>query len=1662
MGFLDDVFDNSIVKKLGETLQDVGWTIGAPVATAYDLASAGFRPDMTVGKALTQGINRGTQLFLGDNAGTPDDKSDDTQNLISPGVGKVLDGIEWLYDNGVAQPLNTANITEQRVLAGIFGKEDNAHPWDIGSAWRRADEETGGYGGKGTSVGRESAYTWDAILTLGHHGLTDESQRHLDEKSKLFDVQSGLADATSRFFLDPTIVGGKLAKILKFTAFIRGIKDTDHLAKVIDESSSMGGMFDSFGQRTDAAVNFAVAPRTDGQVRSAAEIVAANKGMQDAAGDGWAMAEAMENANKQMRAAKADPADIHQTVKNIALAGLNDPNALKSIDERASQARDALASLKSSRDDYAMAMDWATRKSGEQGLAAAKRVAASLSEDVAERGADDFLTSDEFLNITQQRLKAIQPTIAAAQREAARTERLSNQFTGEGSLAGSLMAHPMLAGPRSGTKAMAKAADREAGLSKAKLDFVFQSSAWNKAVKYKIPQLAVPHIYYGVKAHQALSRVQAPRAISMHDENAPMHLNNFLKHAALDPAKREELVSSMAGARTEGQKRAVVEEAISRAQASMIQKYMKDNPHFTEETAKAVIVKQAQEIAKQSRRMGLQTRKFTGHLKDDGTPGDMTMGEDGIAVYRPLLETQLENNIVLPDLRLFTKILDRHSGVLEDMAQWAQGNSLPDESRIQKVASTLFGRQMAKGKGFDVRMQNRIQTVRDREWAARQFTEHALHGMLSFWKKTVLFRPAYPMKVLIDSDLRALSVLGPAAFGMHFAPRAFGFATMGSASRIKTHFAAHNDELDLLSLQTEMEKFEQAWKAEKAGPIVDDTYDEMRQNVAAIEKRLNLYRTGGRAGRNEAYGRFGEIGIRDIDTAVGKIPGAFADDYGRSQRAHISSKTTAAMLGDSQKLALGNLLTEQWTSLDAADAGHMDAWLRAVNHQLKQSELGKVALSAQLKNGDDPEAAVRALLAYRRTPEGKAVFSRLGWTAADKEAHAREIVGYVNHYLPTPELRKKALTEKINQKDLEAAYPDPLDRPPVHGQALAMATGKGNLAGKMVNQWFDRTMAWLADAPEDQLARHPMYAAVYQQEAKRQAELILADPRVKDLSLADIQSRVQNVAHKKAQRAIKRYMFDVAAQSDLSHAMRFVSPFIAAWEDTVKKWGRIALDKPDIIGKGYLLWNAPNDMGLVVDEDGNQVSKDDFNSNHFMILQVPTWSPIFSGKKIKALDTNFRLPKQAMNIVLQGGLQPGFGPLVALPVGLLQTNYPELNDVAKFVNPYGPPDSVWDAVAPATVKRMTELTNQQSRAHMLETERIYMQDLGRYRLDPEKYPAPTWDAASQKANAIGVLKIVNNAANPFPAIFDSPYKMYQDAYRKLQEQERRDDSLPRGWADDQFIKGYGESFFPLVQSKSKNYGGLGATAESKDAAVKYKKQIAEFGMAGGAPNKRLIQLIVGPEGEGAYNESAHRWQEANEISPGSGFAYRSYANAQDAAADADSDLGWYKFRQKMNELDARANQQGLRTYSEDPMLLEEKNQFVDALKQQNKSWEVDYDQMDPEKFNRDLTDLGKLANSNTFGVERTDMAGVRQYLTLRQALTNTLDELGIGYGTQDAAPLKAEFTDAVMDLVGNNTQFSEWAFHPFLSRDPLLEGLITDPVTGQMTVEDTAAQWGFS
>ena len=1674
MGFLDSVFDdNGMIGRLGETLQDAAWFVGAPFGAAIDIAKAGLpggEPALQGAvKAITTGAQRGTQLFFGDE-NDPGSADDDRPNIFSPAVKEISDALEFVYDNALAQPINTANILSQRGLADVVGVEDNASPFDVSSAWERADEKTGGYAGKGTSIGREWANLVTGLNDLmpgnwsreGRFGsLTSEGQQALDEHSRVYDIQSGLVDATARLFLDPTIVVGKAAKVLRTTKAIAGIKDADQIAGKLAETGKSWGM-DGWGDRFDKAMGWAAQPN-----RTAGELVAGFPGLKDSL-DGDQIAIVMEQTNKVMRAQGKSDDEVLQQFQLISRASIGDMDALKGIDESAAFAKDALAAMKSNRDDLKTASEWAVQYSDRvtpDDIAEAAQEL-NLVKDLELRGRDYF-TSDSFVKLTNERLKSVSKDIRAAEDEAARQVRVRNLFRdtdGPTSKFGGLSDRPMLSAAipvKGGTRGLEKRAARERG-ENIGFDFVFQSTAWNKGVKY-----LAPHIYLGERAVHGFNKMAQPRAIDVHDERAALELDNFLKHSKLDGETRLGLVSRLAAARSEQEKGHVVEESINRATESILRSHRDSNPHFTDEVEKEVMVALAKVSARDRTRTAAHTQMFTAHkttVDQDGisagSRGDLRIGDDGEAEFYPLLETQLVNQFALPDLRRTEHILRRHSNWMTDMAAWAKGDRAPDPNRVKEISERVYGKTVELRPGFDIRTANRAQAVNDFVWKSEENAKLVLEGFTRIWKYGALaLRPvAYAVRVNVDSGMRMAAALGPAAWVMHSSPRVFGYATLGGASRARQVVKSFGDSQRELELRKAMERLEDAHAAdtgEKLADGVDETYDAMKAEHATLKTRLDLYRTGGRKGRRDAYGAFGEAGYKPIQTRAGELEGAYATKQGQTDRWIISSQTSAAIMGDSSKLALKTAQLGNWTYITNKDPLHLDNWKHAVNAQLMQSVIGKRAVQYMNEFDDAEKASARLARWATGTPEGREVMGRLQWTGADKTRWSREVVGYVNHYLPSRELRETAAKRKLTQVDLETAIPNVENRPPVHGEGIAMATGRGSVLGEQINNIFSSVMRWASDATEDQLARHPMYAAVYEQEAKRRAEFLMADSVREHMSLDEVRRLVQDQAHKKARQAIKNYMFDVAATSDISHYMRFMSPFIAAWEDTVRKWGRIAVENPDIAGKAYLVWNAPNDLGIVVDEDGNPVESDTFTDKTYIVI------PRGIGKHLPGgADSDFKISKQAFNLVLQGGLQPGFGPLVAYPVGKIQTAAPALNDVAKIVNPYGPPEGFVDAVAPSVVKALYDATQDQSRAHQQDTRRIYAQMLTEYRLDPEKFAGkePTIDEAAKRAGALGRIKILNRVVGlplpGFPAIFQSPYQMYIDAYRALNERERAE-GHPNGWADHEFITGYGETYFPLVQSESKNNAGIGASANAVDAARQYKQLISKYGVEAGQAKPNLIRLIIGQEGEGDFNESAHLWQQQQEISPASGIKYRDYENPQEAQAQADADLGWYKYRQFMNTMDAMALEQGLRTYADDPELVAIRREFIDNLQAENDAWHVEWSQRDSDAFERDLQALGEVATSGKFGPMRTDMPGVQQYLGLRTALIQQLQEFEITPGSQDAIPFKQEFTDAVMGLVSQNSQFAEWSYYTFLERDPLLE-----PVTEQV-LQTAPTDWGF-
>jgi hypothetical protein len=1135
----------SFIDKLGETLQDAGWFVGAPVGAVVDIAKAGIQGDLstkTALKAVTTGFGNGTQLFFGDNTG----KDAGTQNLVSSVAKPAMDALEWVYDNGIAQPINFLNIEQQRAMADLTGTQDNASVTDFGSAWDRADETHGGYDGKGTSIGREWGYSLAAMQGIlpGAWGkdsqfssLTDEGQRALNEgkdgAAKTFDVTSGLVDATSRLFLDPTILLGKASKALRVSKAIASIKDPAEIAGKLDQTRDW--LFAGFGKRHEQAVQFAAAPN-----RSVGELVAAFPELDPQ------VAAAMEQTNKGMRAAGRSEEEIADQFKLITRASMGDADALIQISDDAKVAKDALAAMQSKRDDLKTASEWATEYSDsvtpEQ--VADKARGLDLAGDLELRGRDYF-TSDDFIKITDARLNAVSKDITAAEQEAARQQRIKNLFAGTEDTPGVFGAgsdRPLLASTIGskiplvgGARKLERAAARERGET-AGMDFVFQSTLWNKGVKY-----AAPHIYLGQKALGAYGKMAQPREINVEDPNAALQLDTFLKHSALDPETRLSLVSKLAAAQGKGQRGQIVEQAIQKATESIVKKYKDENPHFTDETEKLVNIALQKEAAKTGARNAAHTQMFSAAKTEDGARADMFVDDDGMVNFAPLLPTQLTSRYGLPDLKRTEHVLRRHSNWITDVAEWAKGNRAPDPGRISEIASKVFDSKAEKFPGLEVRTANRAQMVNDFVWKREETAKLMLDNFNHHWKAlTLVTRPlAYGSRVNIESALRMIATLGPAAYMMHALPRVVGMGTIGFASGARAWFKSHADHLREQELRKGMEKIEDAHAAETGEKLTEGVlpeYDAMKSEHSLITAKLNLYRTGGRKGRREAYGVFGEAGHKSIQTRAGEMPGAFDTEQGRKNRSLDSSHTTADLLSDSWKLTAKSSQKTNWGYVPNTDIdNHMTSWLHAVNAQLMQSTVGKKAVQLLNASGDKEEA-VRDLARWATgTPEGRKLMGEMQWTAHDKSAYARRIIGHVDHYLPGPALKETAAKNgRVTQKELEAALPNIEDRPPVHGESIAVDTGRGSLLGEQINGTYSKILRWASDATEDQLARHPMYAAVYEQEVKRRAEFLMADPRVEGLTGGDIRKLVQDQAHKKARQAIKNYMYDVAATSDLS------------------------------------------------------------------------------------------------------------------------------------------------------------------------------------------------------------------------------------------------------------------------------------------------------------------------------------------------------------------------------------------------------------------------------------------------------------------------------------------------------------------------------------------------
>lgn len=952
--------------------------------------------------------------------------------------------------------------------------------------------------------------------------------------------------------------------------------------------------------------------------------------------------------------------------------------------------------------------------------------------------------------------------------------------------------------------------------------------------------------------------------------------------------------------------------------------------------------------------------------KRDNVYGIGVVDEDLVPVTSPLFETQIVNGYPLLDLEKY----DRAFRANKDLLVAA------DAVKTSKM----------------------------------DFLDRTHDAFQQVWSFSVLMRFGYTIRTLTDDMLRAMASLGALSImGGINAGLKSAFTTSGTswkdfnlAGGAAAQRAKNVKARSMMGLKkTGARLAAGAWTGHDVPAlreILAEVTDKYGRDIGTVRKQNALgFEYDGRSFEGSYEGR-GDV----YEKVVGGTYEAIA-------------RTTTELTETLRKDWAG------WDVKNPTDADHLISWVEAANKQIGKSALGKKFLEGM------NAAQVEEWL--RRTPEGQAVRRSLG--ARSPETLAGQAQAVVDAYLPVLRhgddpmvLRRLALEGKLDEKILEQHFPNVAERPQVHG-----ATIDHNLFQGGVRKWMDSIVSngfkWLSQIPTDRLIRHPTYRMMYQHHARRTYDNLVLE-RGRDAVTGDDLRAIEHVSREKALRQINGLLYDLSEKSNAAHALRFMTGFFSAWEDSIKKWAQLATDKPQLLFYGSKIWDAPNEMNLgstedeygnrvprigVYDDLGRQVVRTNLNGRQVYLIKDAEGKFVKNTKgEFEEFDSNINdktrivarlpewvkkhvpgaeefgsveIPKSSLNLILQGDpwWLPGAGPLVQVPISSLAAKNPtSFQSLYKWAIPYNQ-QSIADVMLPGWLKQgikaavgIEDPSYSYMWANIAQTEEMRIKQGIRER---PKSSAAFRREIDERTKAAFNVRSFTRFFLPFTADLQSPYQMFIDQYRQMRE-------VYGDEADERFYEKHGDDLYTFTLALSKNNIGAAATENAWKAVEKYKDLIAE--------NPEYGALIIGPDAQkGKFNQYVHSAQFNQKLGAGSSLTVRERRSPWEALEANRVKLGWTKFQRYMNLLNAAQIEQGL----DEETAGKVRTVLADQLSKQIPEWGEDYYENDMKAIPHRIEFFTALVQNKELlnNPMRTDLRTLNEYLKIRQGFVNQLAAL---------------------------------------------------------------------
>ena len=884
----------------------------------------------------------------------------------------------------------------------------------------------------------------------------------------------------------------------------------------------------------------------------------------------------------------------------------------------------------------------------------------------------------------------------------------------------------------------------------------------------------------------------------------------------------------------------------------------------------------------------------------------------------------------------------------------------------------------------------------------------------TLWKHSVLLRPGLATRAMLDTELRAVAMVGSMAQMMA--------AANGSRKLTAKGLRGVRSGIARRGLSRPLEQ---------------------RVSDAMGMKPLDLEVGAGQTAKVGAY--------QDIGDEWGNLARMGAMRSATTKGTQVHTSILANVRSEYNRLTIDHSRWDHYAPTNSR-------WPLAYGEHA-QVMLNSPTVRAMLKHMDEDGTTQAAdIPSYVRelfqNPAVASEYSKIALPdGVSKVDYVQQIMEETYRMFPTADIAKAVQSGVLSNKKsaqgwIAENFPNAEDRFHVPGPHSILEPNNNRA---LIRRNMDKVYRLFLDAPDWWGARHPVYVRQYERTIRSEAASLLDLRRAEAgpdgmLSADDLRS-LDSRAKTAAATAVRNTMFDTTRYTGAHHYVSKVAPFFAPWEDAAMSWSRLMYDNPARVFRLGGAWNTVANASpwlpapIFVDGNGKPLAHGEKSDNGKYIL-LPIKFP--GGQDV-------RISQEALNSIAQGNVAwlPGFGPTTQISTTAFLTR-PFMHDTALALSesdnwavenfmqsmfyegevPPGDPANVARQLLPSTVRNLyNDIWGDNYAANVsFHVNNAYIQ------AQKEGLPFDQEQAlkdAEAAARTAGIVRMVQQGVIGLSGRATVEGQFYVDQMHQISAktpEQLKVDGF--GSPEEEFAFRFPEAA-KLDWYLSRNETGINATVNAENRAASHKGLIDKYPEMG--------WFIVGDENVGGeFSQTAYNMQRSQRY--GISQKGRVRESPEQTVRGAVVAQGWdayQKFSLQLDELDLTEHL----TEQERAFL---KQSFVKFNAAQNREWFVEY--------NTQANRLGQFYSDADAIAARSDMQGrddIEAYKDYRAAREEVL--AGVGLKSLTGTSSKSALARAYLRRIGEQMAKSSPGFHQMWTRQLSSE---VDPLPGDSEALD--------